>query len=563
MGNFSELKYERPYFEKVKSEFEKLITDIQNSKNAEQQLKAIKKINKIRNFVQTKDKVSKIRHSIDTTDNFYRSENRYWDEHRPLYDSLAADFYRVLLASEFRCQLEEKISPVFFSLAENSLKTFSVDIIADLQQENKLVSEYMVLISTAKTSFRGEMHNLASFGKYTGHPNREIREAASRTKWQWYADNEQKLDNIFDQLVKVRHCIARKLGFNNFVELSYVRLNRLDYDAGKVEAFRKQVLESIVPVANEIFEQQRMRLGLKKMRHFDLHYCSTDGNARPQGNTDWIIQQSASMFNSLSPETKNFFNRLKNNNFMDLENKPNKKNGGFCAYLPDEKMPFLFANFKGTKNDVRVLTHEMGHGFQKYMSRWIETPELLNPTQESAEIHAMSMELLTYPWMELFFGKDTLKFKHDHLSDAITTIPYIATVDAFQHWVYEHPEAFLTDRKTIWRQIEKQFQPHKEYGDFDFLESGGFWMVQSHIFSNPFYYIDYALAQVCALQFWKKMNENYDEAWKGYLELCKLGGTKSFLELLKHANLASPFEQGAVNDVVKDVSTWLRMNPIS
>jgi len=203
------------------------------------------------------------------------------------------------------------------------------------------------------------------------------------------------------------------------------------------------------------------------------------------------------------------------------------------------------------------LTHEVGQAFQVYQSRHIEIPELAYPTYESCEIHSMSMEFFCWPWMELFFKEDVDKYKYSHLASAITFIPYGVTVDEYQHFIYDNPNATKKERKAEWRRLEKLYTPHKDFEGCDYLERGGWWHQQGHIFGMPFYYIDYTLAQICALQFWKRANSGDARAWADYLELCNVGGSISFVELVKLGNLKSPFEDGCVESVIADIKAWL------
>ena len=221
------------------------------------------------------------------------------------------------------------------------------------------------------------------------------------------------------------------------------------------------------------------------------------------------------------------------------------------------KSPYIFSNFNGTSGDIDVLTHEAGHAFQVFSSRDIGLSEYNWPTYEACEIHSMSMEFFTWPWMNLFFKEDTDKYKFAHLSGAILFLPYGVAIDEFQHFVYENPQASPADRNQAWKVIEKKYLPHRNNGDNPFLEKGGFWQRQSHIFTTPFYYIDYTLAQICAFQFWKKDRLNHESAWADYIRLCKAGGSKSFLELVGLANLKSPFEDGCVESIIGDIKTWL------
>jgi M3 family oligoendopeptidase len=297
-------------------------------------------------------------------------------------------------------------------------------------------------------------------------------------------------------------------------------------------------------------------LGLDSLKYYDQALTFKDGNPTPKGDPDWIIENGQKMYSELSPETKEFFDYMLENELMDLVNKKGKAAGGYCTILPEYRSPFIFSNFNGTSHDISVLTHEAGHAFQVFSSRNSKVHEYFFPTMEACEIHSMSMEFFTMPWMDLFFKEDTEKFRYHNIAKAIKFLPYGAAVDEFQHVVYENPEMTPKERNQAWREIEKKFLPHKDYDGNEFLENGGFWMRQMHIFKSPFYYIDYTLAQVCAFQFFIRMNEDFQEAWKDYIKLCKAGGSMSFLELVDYANLQSPFEEKTMRDTIAEIETY-------
>lgn len=554
---FNEFKYDRPNYEEYKKQFSIHMNELKNANNLEEQYEYIKKINNMRNHIQTMSELANIRHSINTVDEFYDNEKNYWDEHAPFYEELSTKFYKEIVHSKFRYGLEEKLGKQFFTLAEFSLKSFSPEIIEDLQLENKLSSEYTKLIASAKIKFEGEERNLSALGPFTESKDRKMRKDALTAKFSFFEKNEEKIDRIFDELVKVRTKIAKKLGYKNFVELGYVRMNRSDYTPEKVSNFRKQVEKYIVPVASKLYKRQAERLGLENLTYYDKNFEFISGNAIPKGNPEWIVSNGRKMYAELSEETKEFFNFMVESELLDLVTKKDKSGGGYCTYIPDYKAPFIFSNFNGTSGDIDVLTHEAGHAFQVYSSRWIEIPECNFPTYESCEIHSMSMEFFTWPWMDFFFQEDTEKYKFIHLGSAVKFIPYGVTVDEFQHYVYENPDAAPQERKKAWREIEKKYMPQTNYEGCDFLERGGWWFQQSHIFQAPFYYIDYTLAQICALQFWKRAKENREDAWKDYVKLCKVGGTKSFLELVNYANLVSPFEDNCISSIISLIEQYL------
>ena len=555
--NFNDYKYERVDINHTKKKFSSLIKLFSESKNIQEQIKYMDEVIKLRNHVDTMTTLVSIRHSINTNDEFYDNENEYCDEISPIIFSFVTDFYKALINSKFRKELEEKYGKFLFDIAELSLKTFDEKIINDLQNENKLSSKYSKLIASAKIPFDGEDRNLSQMTPYTQSKDRNVRIEASKKVAHFFKKNKKKFDDIYDSLVKLRTNIAQKLGFKNYVELGYARLLRIDYNSEMVSSYREQVLKYIVPLHTELKKRQEKRLGLDKLSFYDEPIKFNSGNADPHGDPEWIINNGKTMYKELSKETEDFFTFMTEKNLLDLLSKKGKMNGGYCTYIPDYKSPYIFANFNGTAHDIDVLTHEAGHAFQVYQSRDYEVPEYLWPTYEACEIHSMSMEFLTWPWMNLFFEDDTEKYKFIHLSESLLFIPYGVTVDEFQHWVYENPNATPEDRRNKWLEIESKYLPTRDYGEVEDLKEGIFWFRQGHIFSSPFYYIDYTLAQICAFQFWIKANDNRKKVWDEYLELCKLGGSKSFFKLMESANLKNPFNEGTIASVIPYIREFL------
>ena len=555
--NFNDYKYERIDIDAVKKQFEELIDSFRKADNAEKQYEIMDKVINLRNHIDTMTTLVSIRHSINTADDFYDKENDYCDEISPLLYGFTTDFYEALVTSKFRKELEDKYGKFLFDQAECSLKTFSEEVIPQLQEENKLSSKYDKLIASAKIPFDGEERTLSQMVPYTQSKDRNIRKDAAKKVAEFFSANKHEFDEIYDKLVKVRTEIAHKLGFKNYVELAYARLRRLDYNAQDVAGYRKQVLENIVPLHSELRERQAKRLGIDKLKFYDEPIKFNSGNADPHGDPEWILNHGKTMYRELSKETDEFFTFMTENNLLDLLSKKGKNSGGYCTYIPDYKSPFIFANFNGTAHDIDVLTHEAGHAFQVYESRGYEVPEYLWPSYEACEIHSMSMEFLTWPWMGLYFENDEDKYKFIHLSEALLFIPYGVTVDEFQHWVYENPEATPEERRNKWLETERKYLPTRDYGEIDELKEGIFWFRQGHIFGTPFYYIDYTLAQVCAFQFWIKSRENREKAWEEYLNLCRLGGSKPFFELMKAANLKNPFNEGTIASVIPKIRKFL------
>ncbi|MEG2193211.1 MAG: M3 family oligoendopeptidase [Terrisporobacter sp.] len=552
---FRDYKYERPNYDKVKQLFLGLVEKINNAFTYEEQYKYIMELNDIRKQIETMSSIASIRNSINTADEFYEKEIDYWDEHGPLYTELNADFYKALINSKYKKGIINDFSEQFYKICECSLKSFSSEIIGDLQEENKLMSKYTKLLASAKINFKNEELNLSGLYKYMLSNNRVEREESSKAYYNYFEQHEDEFDTIYDELVKIRHNMAKKLGFDSFVELGYIRMQRTDYNPEMVVNIRKQVLEYIVPLCNKLYEIQAKRINVEKLTYIDENLEFLDGNAEIKGDSKYIIENGIKMYGELSKETKEFFDFMLENELMDLETKHNKSAGGYCTYIPEYKAPFIFSNFNGTSEDMDVLTHEAGHAFQLFMSRDIEMQEINFPTLDSCEIHSMSMEFITYPWMEIFFKEDTNKYKFAHLCSAIKFLPYGVVVDEFQHIIYENPSMSKDERKRIWRDLEKKYLPHRDYEGNEILEKGCWYFKQGHIFKDPFYYIDYVLAEICAFQFLKKMDENREKTWKDYLSICKVGGTQSFLEIVKSGNLISPFEEGCIQSIIKNLET--------
>lgn len=554
---FKDFPYSRPDLEKLKGEFKTLLEQFKGAESFHEQDRLLMAINSLRGKFDSMSQIASIRQTIDTNDTYYEREQEFFDENLPIYQGLISEFYQVLLDSSFRRELEQKWGKQLFRIAELTLKTFKPEIIEDLQAENKLSTEYTKLIASAKIYFAGEERNLSGLGPFLQSTDPVLRKRAHEAKYAFFAEHEETLDTIYDQLVKVRTRIARKLGYPNYVGLGYARMLRSDYDAQMVADFRKQVQEDIVPLTSRLRERQRQRLGLENLYYYDEKTSFNSGNPQPHGEPDWIIKQGRKMYGELSAETEEFFDYMVSHELMDLVTKKGKAGGGYCTYISEHQAPFIFANFNGTSGDVDVLTHEAGHAFQVYSSRHHTLPEYQWPTYESCEIHSMSMEFFAWPWMELFFAEEADKYRFQHLSEALLFIPYGVSVDEFQHFVYENPDATPAQRKAAWREIERKFLPHRNYEGNQYLENGGYWHQQGHIFGNPFYYIDYTLAQICAFQFWKKSRLNAQEAWQDYLRLCQVGGSLSFLDLVELGQLASPFQAGCLKSVAETIHQWL------
>lgn len=553
---FSSFVYKRPDLEQLKGRLQELVSRLKTARNSVQAREVVDEINKIREDFSTAFVICSIRYCMNTKDEFYKKEKDFFDSATPVVEGLSTDYYRALLQSPFREDLEKIYGKQLFNIATLAIKTFKPEILEDLIEENKLSTEYSDLVSSAQIDFEGKKLTLPQLRAYMLSEKREIRKAAAEAIYSFFAAKEESSDQIYDKLVRLRTKIAHKLGYGSFTQLAYDRLTRSDYDAKMVEKLRKAVKKYIVPVVGKLREKQAVLLGVEKLKYYDLSVLLKEGNPKPRGDEDQIVAKAKQMYEEMSSETNEFFNFMLNNELLDLKSREGKYPGGFCNFIPEYKAPFIFANFNGTEHDVEVLTHEAGHAFQVFRSRNYEVPEYHWPTLEACEIHSMSMEFFAWPWMEYFYEDEADKARLVHLWGAINFIPYGTAVDEFQHRVYENPDLTPRERRSLWREVEKIYMPEVDYDGNKFLENGGRWHQQMHIFESPFYYIDYVLAQICAFQFWAKSRKERD-VFRDYVKLCDKGGSLPFTELLKVANLSSPFEEKTIEFVAGEVSRWI------
>ena len=512
-------------------------------------LGAVRTWDDLRRQVSTYGALVELRFCQDTTDDDRKAVREAWDEEAPRWTELDVSMQRALLGHRRRPELEAALGAQAFALWESQVLAFDPLIKADLVAESKLAAEYVELLASAELSFAGEHLNLSSIQKYQEAAERSVRHDAERVYWDWFAAHGEVLDRIFHDLVRVRTGIARTLGAEDFVAVGYRRMCRVDYDRDDVERLRAAVREHVVPLAAELRARQAVALGVEHLYAWDEPVHDKAGNPSPLGDHDWMVARGREMFDDMEPLGP-FFRRMEAGGFLDLAGRKGKAGGGFCTGFASYGMPFVFANFNGTKHDVEVFTHEMGHAFQAYQSRHQPLSDYLWPTMESGEIHSMSLEFLTWPHMERFFGDDAERFRRLHLTGALLFLPYGTAVDHFQHEIYARPDLTADERHELWRQMERTYLPWRDWDDLAYPARGAAWQPLLHVYAMPFYFIDYVLAQVCALQFWSRALTDRGAALHDYVALCTRGGSAPFGELTRSAGLDSPFDEGFLSAVV-------------
>ena len=559
MVDFRQMPYERPDMEAMKACYADTIEKLNHAASYAEAREAFFALQEQEKLNGTMMSLCSVRNTIDTTDAYYEGEMKWLREQNAALIPLRKGYQQALAASPFRAEFEKEFGPQMLKLIDASLKVTDERLMADIVREGEICQQYQKDSAMASTDFRGEKCNFYGLLKHMESTDRQERREAYHAWARLYERISPQLDAQYDELVQLRDGMAKKLGFSSYTDMAYLSRRRFDYTQADAANFRRQIKEIITPAVAEIREKQRVRLGVDKLRYYDEALIFPEGNADPIGDMETLVSKAQKMYREMSPETGEFFDFMVKYHLFDLETRPGKRMGGYMTRFAAYQAPFIFSNFNGTSADVDVLTHEAGHAFQGYLAmRSIPVSMLSGSTSEINEIHSMTMEHFAYPWMESFFGENCEKYLTAHLIGAIGVLPYMACVDEYQHRVYEKPLMTAHERRQVWRQIEKAYMPWRDYDGEPFLEEGGFWMQKQHIFLYPFYYIDYALAQMCAFQYYGRMKENRDAAWQDYLRLCRAGGTKGYFELLKEGNLLNPFHDGTVEQSVGHVIEELK-----
>ena len=549
--HFDDIEQAAPEMEPLRTEISELRQQLESATEVSTVIEVMRRWDTLRREHDCWASLTHLRFHQDTTNPEYKKAREHCDQLSPQLKELDISIKRLLVDHPLRGQIESQIGAQAFALWEAEIPTYEPVIEEDMVQESALSARYIELLASASLELRGETLNLSGIVKHLESPDRSLRHEADLVRWTWFEQNRDQLDELFDKLVSLRHGMAQKLGFDNYVQLAYLLMQRVDYDENDVDGYRQSVRDLVTPLGVKLRKWQASELGIEKVMAWDLSVFFAQGNPRPKGDHDWMIDRAKEMFDAMGGGLDSFFRLLSDGGFMDLMMREGKAGGGFCTSFETVGMPFIYANFNGTRGDVEVFTHEVGHAFQYYMSREQPWVDYLWPTYESCEIHSMGLEFLTWPHMEKFFGDRAEDFRRLHLAGSLLFLPYGVAVDHFQHLVYSQPTSSADERHAIWQQLERDYLPWLDWGDLPHGSRGGRWQAQRHIYLSPFYYIDYTLAQTCALQFWLRSQQDPQQAMEDYVALCRRGGEAPFRELVASAGLVSPFDQGCLGDVVE------------
>ena len=552
-----DLPYKRIETDEAVSLMKDVISRVKNASSIEEILKAREDYLNFYCEYYTASALAYMRYSIDTSDEFYVAEQDYYDEASPVLQQYFTEYASAMLESPFRAQLEETLSPLLFKSMELQRKSVSPEIVPDMIEENKIVSEYSKLMAGMEFEFRGEKMSRAKLTGYFNDENRDTRKQAYEVMGTVLEKYSHDLDDIFDRLVHVRDRMAKKMGYKNFIQLGYYRMCRMCFDESDVLTLRENIVNDIVPAVARLRLKNAKELGIDKFMLYDYGVIVPGGDPRPCGKEE-IFDAAREMYHTMSKESGEFIDMMLENEAFDVDARKNKWGGGYCTEFPKYRQPFILANFNGSADDVDVVTHEAGHAFNAYLiadNRF--ALELGCGGMETAETHSMSMEFFAWPYMKSFFGENEGRYRYMHAMNAFSFIPYGTMVDEFQHIVYENPDMTPDERNNTWLLLEAKYRPYISFDGMTYLEKGTRWQYQMHIYESPFYYIDYVLAQTAAFGFLLASQSDYDTAFSNYINLSKQGGEKVWTDLIEEAGLESPFEKGSLSKLSSEIEDLL------
>ncbi len=584
MMHFKEMPYERVRYEELEGRYNQLMEELREAGDAEACMAVLRKRYELMADMTAMD-LCYVRHDMDVNDAFYAAEQAYYDEIGPKLSDLSNQFDRLLLDSPHRKDLEEILGSYAFALMEAGQSGFDSRLIELAQEENKLLARYNQLTSNGTVDWEGEKRKRNLMTLIAQSPDRDVRKRASLAISDSWEAQRQELEEIFDKLLDNRRRQAKAMGFSSYVEMSYFRMSRIGYGPKEVAAFRELVKKYLVPLSRKLEERRRKRLGLEHLYIYDSGVHFPEGNPVPvcvesaskseadvdmaweaepddradeveagrkadgvrggirPGSTAACLEATRQMYTEMSPETADFIAFLLDNGLADVEIRDGKRDGGYMATFEKYRAPFIFANFDGTFENAYIMCHEGGHAFQGYLKRHEEIRERCWNTSEMAETHAMAMEFFAMPYMELFFGERAGDYRAMHLEDAVRLIINQCLQDEFQQLVYEDSDMTAEGCNGLWARLDKEYFPDKDYDCNVNLREGRGWQRIPHIYHWPFYAIDYALADICALGYYRWMHEDREASWESYLRLCRESGTMDFPSLVESAGLGSPFEE--------------------
>lgn len=544
---FNDIKYSRVDYNLTKKELNKLINKLKEASTLDEAVSLIKQIIKTQNHIEEMRDYAEIKNMRNSS--LYEDEIKYWNQYKPKFNSLFSEFYDICLNNKYKDDLKEYLPPNFFYTIEYKNRLLSSDIIELEQEENELKSKYRSILQE-KTIYNNEYVNLRAISTDFLSSDRKIRKKAHDAYNDFFLNRFDDLSSIFYDLVIIRNKIAKKLGFDNYSTYSLYDLRRFNYNYEDIKKFRNNVTKYIKPLTKKVSEFKKSELGIEKLKYYDTIIFKEMPKPLYKGKE--LLDNIYNSLKKLDTSASSFYKDLLDNGYIDLEYRENKVNFSITNYLCELGIPTITGNFTNRYTDIFSTTHEFGHAYQKYNAsikdnKYIVSSLLKYPTFEIAEMFSQSMELLTLDYVDnLFNENDYKKYCLIGIINIINAMPYICLVDEFQETVYKEESLTKDKIHNIWLELSKKYGLEINNSGHENLEKGGYFYRQSHIFLNPFYYIDYALSFFGAISLWSKCKNNLDLI----KEMGSVASYYPFKELIKMYNISDPFNEETVKEII-------------
>lgn len=451
-----------------------------------------------------------------------------------------------------RGQMPPERYQVFDRDTQLQVELFRPENVALETQDAKLSQQYQKLSGSLTVQFRGEEKTLIQMGRYMEEPDRSLRQEAWELVTKRRLQEAEKFDDLFDRMLAARNQIARNAGFPNYRDYMFRKLGRFDYTPADCFAFHEAVEAEVMPVVRGLQAERRRLLGLESLRPWDLAVDVLNRPPlRPFEQVDQMVERTRRIFEHLDGELAHGFYQMQELRLLDLDNRKGKAPGGYQSTLAEARVPFIFMNAVGLQRDVETILHEAGHAFHALATREEDLHAYRSAPIEFCEVASMSMELLGNELVDEFYSAaDARRARRNHLERVMDVLPWIATVDAFQHWIYTHPDATRADRSAAWVELMQRFGGDVDWTGFEQARAR-LWHRQLHIFTHPFYYIEYGIAQLGALQVWANSKKSKAEALKNYKAALRLGGSRPLPQLFAAAGCPFSFDRRTMGPLVK------------
>ncbi len=502
-----------------------------------------------------------IRMTIDTTNQEARDRFNYFvSQIQPNIAPESNKLNEKAVSSPFIDELEAAGYPVMIRTLKTDLEIFREANIP-LNTELQTLSQEFGTISGAMTvEMDGKELTLQQAADFLQSTDRAKREEAYRKITSRRLEDNFKLDELFSQLLNLRHRVALNADFENYRDFMFKAMGRFDYTPKECEDFHNSVQAEVVPLLNQVAQERKEKLNVNPLRPWDKA-VDVEGREqlRPFKNSVDLTEKTIRVFSRLDPYLGQCLQIMREMEHLDLDSRKGKAPGGYNYPLAEIGVPFIFMNATSTLRDLITILHEGGHAVHSFLTRELELTDFKHAPSEVAELASMSMELLTMDYWDEYFEKeeDLVRAKKDHLEQIIGTLPWVATIDKFQHWIYTHPEHDQQERKLAWLQIFEEFSDNVT--DWSGLEDAKayLWQKQLHLYEVPFYYIEYGIAQLGAVAVWKNYKENPEKGMQGYLNALKLGYTQPIPEVYEAANIRFDFSRGYIKELMQFVQEEL------